>query len=242
MLTIRPTPRLAGLSISGDLQDLQALYEALSDIIGDESLEGGEYEMPALNILAICYELRQAWQGNRQVEFIENGLSDDMRQNLKVLAPARNVYFKTRIHLPEILFDIMTLNDFIEMGNRRTKLPDLDPVIQRVRCFQADVTAVLTELLDPAAGARLTRLIYGSVPRYRSFYTHYVDELTAKYLKQTPEKRQQQIIPLARRLDALGDDYRRLESDLVDTAAELNCQVSDLEPVTELPVLEDGEW
>jgi hypothetical protein len=242
MLDIKTTPGMAGISISGDLPDLQQLYDALSDVIGDESEEGSAYEMPALNILAICYELRKAWQGDRQVEFVDNGLSDDMRQNLKVLAPVRNVYFKTQIHLPEVLFDIMALNDFVEMCSRRLKIPDLDPTIQRVRCFQAEVTAVLQSVLDPGAAQRLARSIYGTVPRYKSFYSQYVDYLTDRYLKQTPEKRLQQIVPLARRLDVLGTDYQRLVAELAKTAAELNCSIPDLEPVSELPVLQDEEW
>jgi hypothetical protein len=242
MLSVKLTPKLAGLSISGDVQDLRELYDALSDIIGEEPIEGSDYEMPALSILAVCYELCEAWQGNRQVEFTDNGLSDEMRQNLKILAPLRNVYFKTRILMPEIIFDIMALNDFIENSSRKLKIPDLDPTIQRVRLFQALVASALQSALDPAAAKRLARLLYGTVPRFRSFYTHYVDDLTQKFLKQTPEKRRQQIVPLARRLDSLSDDYLRLAAELAATAADLHCQIPDLEPVSQIPGLEDEEW
>jgi len=242
MLIIKPTARLAGLSISGDAEDLQRLYDALSEILGDEAETGSDYEMPALFILALCYELRQAWLGNRSVEFIENRLDADAQQNLKTLGPQRNVYFLTRIPLPEILFDIMALNDFVEARSRKAKLPALDRDIQMVQLFQAEAASAMQSLLDQAAAGRLARLIHGSLPRFSGFCTQYIDLLNQKYLSQTPEKRLQQIVPLARRINERGNDYQRLAADLAETAAELQCPVSELETVSDPPELMDSEW
>ncbi len=239
---IRATPNLAGISIRGDILDLQGLYDALSEILGEDTEPGSEYEMPALHILAICYELRQAWQGCRTVEFVENGMDANARQNLRTLGPPSNVYFQTRILLPQVLFAVMALYDFIEIHSRSLKIPALNREIQQVQLFQSEVVSALQEILEPAGAKLLARLVYGTVPRYRSFCTQYVDLLTEKYLKQTPEKRLQQIIPLARRLNELGSDYQRLLSDLAETAAELNCQIADLETINDPPVIADQEW
>lgn len=242
MLTIKPTPNLAGLAISGDSEDLQRLYDAFLEIIGDEQEPGDPYEMPALYILAACYELRQALMGNRSVEFIDNRLDSNARQTLKTLGPQHNVYFKTRILLPELLFDVMALGDFVENYSRRVKPAALNRDIQMVQLFQAEVTAALQSLLDPPAAVRLARLIFGRVHRYRGFHTQYVDHLTAKFLRLAPEKRRTQIVPLARKLNEKGPDYLRLESELLMTAAQLGCPVVDLESVDELPDLADAEW
>ena len=242
MLMIKPTPNLAGLSISGDSEDLQRLYDALLEIIGDEQEPGDPYEMPALYILAACYELRKALSGNRSVEFVPSRLDSDARHSLKTLGPQHNVYFMTRIHLPEILFDVMVLCDFVEIYSRRLKPAALNRDIQMVQLFQAEVTAALQSLLDPAAAVRLSRLIYGSVQRYRGYCTQYVDHLTARYLHLQPDKRRQQIMPLARKFNEKGPDYLRLEADLLETAAELGCLLADLESIDELPELADTEW
>jgi hypothetical protein len=242
MLIIKTTPHLAGISLSGDFEDFQRLYEALIEILGEEQEPGEEYEMPVIYILAACYELRQSIMGNRSVEFIANRLDAGTQQNLKTLGPQHNVYFKTRFHLPEILFDIMALSDFIEIYSRKIKIPALNRDIQMVQLFQAEVTAALQSLLDQPAANRLARLVYGVVPRFRGYCTQYVDMLTEKYLRQTPEKRLQQIVPIARKFNEKGPDYHRLLLDLVETADELQCSLSDLESIKEMPELTDQEW
>jgi hypothetical protein len=242
VLTIEPTPKLAGLAIAGDARDLAGLADALEEVLGDEAEAAAGYEMPALMILDLQDQLRRALGGLAQVEFADNGLTDAMRQHFKILAPPRNVYYRTAVFLPVLLFDVMALGDFLETASRRYKIPDLQPSIQLVRWFQAETTAALRALLDENAGRRLTALIYGTVPRYRDFYTQYVDYLTSQYLLQAPEGRRQQIVPLARHLAEPGADYRQLVNDLEATAAELHCAISDLESVQERPVLSDQDW
>jgi hypothetical protein len=242
MLTVKPTPHLAGLFISGDFEDLQRLYDALLEILGDDQEPGNAYEMPALSILSVCYELRQAILGSRAVEFVPNRLDAETQQSLKTLGPQRNVYFKTKIGLPEILFDVMALNDFLEIYSRKVKYPSLNRDIQMVQLFQAEVTSCLQELLDASAATRLARLIYGVVPRYKGYCTQYVDQLSARHLHLAPDKRLLQILPIARKLNEKGPDYRRLENDLLETAAELGCPVADLESIHEQPVLPDQDW
>jgi hypothetical protein len=242
MLTIAPTPHNAGVEISGDREDLNRLYDALAEIVDDESESGSEYEMPALNILAVNYELRHAWQGSRSIAFIANGLSPAAQQNLKKLGPQHNVYFVTRITVPEILFAIMALNDFVEIYSRKVKIPALNRDIQMVQLFQAEVTAALQSLLGPAAADRLARLVYGTVPRFCKYMTHYVEMLTGRYLRLAPEKRVQQILPLARRISERGADYQRFVRELEETAGELKCSPIDLEPENLPPELNEADW
>jgi hypothetical protein len=242
LLTIRLTAALAGIEVSGDLLDLQALHDALSALAGDEQTGDPDYEMSTRHFLTICQELNEAWQGRRQVVFAANGVHPAMLQSLKILAPQRNVYFAIRIRMPDALFAVMALNDFLEIYGRSCDIPDLDPRMQQVRTFQTQVTCAMQSALDPSAAGRLARLIYGRVPRYRAFCTQYLAALNQKYLSQDKEKRRQQIVPLARRLDLLADDYQSLVAELSAAAADLRCPVADLEPVIEPPALEDEEW
>ncbi len=242
MLTIRLTAALAGIEVSGDLLDLQALQEALIAIACDEQSGDPDYEMSARHFLTLCQELSEAWQGRRQVVFAANGVHPAMLQNLKILAPQRNIYFAVRIRLPDALFAVMALNDFLEIYGRSCDIPDLDPRMMQARTFQALVTCAMQSALDPSAAGRLAHLIYGRVPRYRAFCTQYLAVLNQKYLSQDKEKRRQQIVPLARRLDLLADDYQGMVAELGAAAADLRCPVADLEPVIEPPDLADAEW
>ena len=242
MLTVTPTPRRVGVLISGDLEDLHRLDDAIANVLGDEVSRGSEYEMPALQILAISYELRQAWLGQRQAAYVSNGMSLTVQQALKKIGPAHNVYYQFRIAIPEILFDIMALGDFIEMRSRKIKIWALDRDILTVQLFQAEVTAALQSLLYPAAASRLAELIYGTVPRFRSYYTHYIDMQNGRFMQLTPEKRVQQILPLARRISERGPDYLRFARNLEESAEELDCLPEDLETVSGAPALSAEEW
>ncbi|HBP39050.1 MAG TPA: hypothetical protein DD640_10005 [Clostridiales bacterium] len=242
MITVTPTPRRVGVLIYGDLEDLHSLDDAIGNVLGDEASPGSEYEMPALQILAISYELRQAWLGQRQATFVGNGMSPAVQQALKKIGPAHNVYFQIRIAIPEILFDVMALGDFIEIHSRKARLPALDRDILIVQLFQAEVTAALQSLLFPAAAARLAELIYGTVPRFRNYYTHYVEMLNGRFMQLTPEKRVQQILPLARRISERGSDYLRFARNLEESAEELDCLPEDLETVSGSTALSAEEW
>lgn len=244
MLTIKPTPNLSGLAISGDLEDISRLYDALMAVLGDDDETGGPYELPTLYILALCYELRHAYQGDRWLDFVDNGFNETIQQRQKKIAPQRNVYFQTRIELPEILFDLMVLSDFTEQYSAKIKgkLAGMDCDLLLVRWFQAEGAATLGRLLDDQAANRLKKLIYGSVPRFQDFYTQYVDYQTSRYLKLSPGKRLQQILPIARRYSDRGADYQRLARDLEETAAELHCGINDLQPIEEPRELADADW
>ncbi len=247
MLTVKATPHLAGLAISGDYDDLQRLYDALMAVVddyGDDNEDETDYEMPALYILALCYELRHAHQGERWLEFIDNGFSEEVQQRQKSLGPQRNVYYQTRVAVPEILFDLMVLDDFIKQYRHKTPCGELDRDITCVRWFQAEATQALCGLLDEKAAARLVQLMHGpeSELRFSGYYTQYVDYQTSRYLKAAPDKRLAQILPLARRFHERGASYMRLAEELEETAEELSCSISDLQPVDEPKELNDEEW
>lgn len=71
MLTLHNIPNLAGIEISGDYLDLDTLYLALHTIVGDEG-EYGDYEGARLRVLGVMYDIRHAFQGVREFEFVRN--------------------------------------------------------------------------------------------------------------------------------------------------------------------------
>lgn len=77
MIAIESTANHAGVTIKGDFFDLYALYDALHEVVGDD------YEYPyfydvRLRVLALCYDLRHAFMGDREVAFVDNGLDEEI--------------------------------------------------------------------------------------------------------------------------------------------------------------------
>lgn len=59
--------------------------------------------------------MRHATMGNRDIEFVDNGVDEYKIKNLSTIAPDKNVYFVINILWPEILFIMMALNDFVRL-------------------------------------------------------------------------------------------------------------------------------
>ena len=74
MIKITNTPNLLGISIHGDYEDLKALHIAMSDYLDfyfNHMKEPGAYNCYE-TILGLCYDIRHAYQGDRNIESIEN--------------------------------------------------------------------------------------------------------------------------------------------------------------------------
>ena len=64
MLTVKTTDHLTGATICGNHSDLNTLYNALSNLVGNEG-SYPEYDQCQLRILGLCYEIRHTYQGDR---------------------------------------------------------------------------------------------------------------------------------------------------------------------------------
>ena len=77
MLTIKTTEKLTGVVVSGTYGDLNNLYDALSNVIVEE-WSYPEFEACRIRVLGLCYDIRHAYQGDRnrgKVEFGEEVFS-----------------------------------------------------------------------------------------------------------------------------------------------------------------------
>ncbi len=112
----RTHKNLAGITISGDFHDLEMLVDAFYAVTIDEDNEKyAEYFHNSTRVLGLCYEIRHAMQGDRDIVFVENGLNDLIMQYQKIRAPLKNVYFSCNYLYPEMCFAVMAINELIEI-------------------------------------------------------------------------------------------------------------------------------
>ena len=84
MLEVEMTPNLLGFKISGDYDALNELYDAIweltiadDDFPDDERMRGSENEqIMSTRLLALCYDIRHAYQGSRGIELVGSGMHD----------------------------------------------------------------------------------------------------------------------------------------------------------------------
>lgn len=251
MIYVNNTPNNTGVAIYGDYMDFENLYDALHTVVGNEN-EFITYEAARIRVLGVCYDIRHALMGDREIEFVDNGIDDEKKRRMSVLTPDKNVYLKINVLWPEILFVTMALNEFLELyAKKKVKtrsISDLftdskviwDASIAQVRLLQAAVAECLKQTISEAPYARMLNLMNGMYVFVGHYVTQYIDILNDKFIKMDKEKRLKNISILAKRIAERDREYRDLESRLKDEAKERKCSLDDLR--LDLDYSADFKW
>lgn len=250
MLTIRNTPNLAGIAISGDDQDLDTLYLALLMIVGDEG-GYGNYEGARLRILGVMYDIRHAFQGDREFEFVDNGMNADRMRMLEMITPDKNLYYKCQVYYPEALFVTMAINDFIRLYAKTQAKSATYPLVDKknlwdahivtARLFQSLIANCLKEAMTEASYKRIVNLLHNDYTWTDGYTTQYLDMLNIRYLEiGDREQRAKELSLIVKRMTEKGKEYRQVEEGVRTVAREHHCSVEEIRLIEHYP--EKIEW
>ena len=78
MITARPTEHLTGIIIEGEYEDFYELVDGIYRMTGLEEDYGDLYWSVKNRLLGLCYDIRHAYQGDRNVKLVDNGVFDEM--------------------------------------------------------------------------------------------------------------------------------------------------------------------
>lgn len=227
MLSITDTPRHAGVILSGDYHDLNQLYDALHHIVGEE----GQFpasEGSRLRVLGLCYDIRHAFMGDRDVHFVDNGLTDEKKKFIGILAPNQNVYYSFKYLWPEVLFIMIVLNDFISTAERMGKIGVWDPAVTTIRNFQGTLTSCIRETVAETVFIRMIKSMNQRFVSYDHYCVQYLDVLTDTFLRKDPEKRLKFLSTLAKRIAEKDRDYYQVEMSVRQAALKYDCSPLDI--------------
>ncbi len=238
MLTMKSTPNHAGVKISGDYFDLDELNLALYKVIGQEDQYYG-YEGSRMRILGISYELRHAAQGDRNVDFVFNGLHEHTMKQHGFIAPDKNIYFSTEVLWPELLYTATALKDFVKMyqEDKKFTLWDLHlPVILRFQslildCLQGHV---------PVEEFKVILKAFNQPASVNDYAIQYVDLLNLKYIAMNKQQREQSLSSIAMKIAVQDQDYATFRKQLLDVATPHKKPIHEINIQAEYP--EKIEW
>ena len=245
MLTLKNTPNLAGIEICGDYQDLDTLYMALLMIIGDEG-GYGNYEGARIRTLGVMYDIRHAFQADREFEFVQNGMDEDTMKLLGMITPDKNLYYKANVYYPEALFVTMAINDFIRLYAKKQAKSSTYPLVDKknlwdvhiatARLFQSLVINCLKEAVTEASFKRILNLLHKDYTWTDGYATQYLDMLNIRYLEiGDREERAKALSVMVKRMIEKGKEYRQVEEEVRRMAREHNCSVEDISLVEDYP-------
>lgn len=244
MITIKNTENLTGVAISGDFDDLYNLVEALHEITVDEDdVKHQNYFEMSTRILGLCYDLRHAYMGDREVELRDNNMDEDKMKWHSIIAPKSNVYYSCNCLYPEMFFAMLALNELVEL-----KIKDLtkkryisrdevlsgkvvwDKDIAAIRTFQAQFSECVQGTIKETAFTRWANFMNKDYLLIRCMAGQYLDVLNVKYIKMTKEKRLKSLTAIAKRIAEYENDeeHDEIKHVVSKAAKEYGCQEGEI--------------
>lgn len=128
MIKVTNTPNLTGISIHGDYEDLKQLHSSLHRYLSfyhqnSQALSYTDYEY----LLGLCYDIRHAFQGDRNIESIENNSSsiaafasciyqtdETLIAKERKKYSAGNLYFSVEVLYPLALYYMFSLQEILD--------------------------------------------------------------------------------------------------------------------------------
>ena len=221
MLTAQHTKNMTGLLLSGDLDDLEKLYDALHNIVGTEEDSRDLYDV-RIRVLGLCYDLRHARMGHRNAAFKPHGLDEEQMKFLSLVGTKQNLSISFETYWPEALYIIFVLNTFIEQYKKRTKAHLWDENIAIVRMFQSTVLSLVEQTITPKQFASFKKWADSdaihSYSFYKNMYKQYIDYLNLEWIEMDREERVKKFNIFAKRITQHTADYERFV-DYMDAAA-----------------------
>lgn len=258
MISAMPTKNLTGITIQGDHDDFYELMESMHRLYGADDFQETDLFFGVKNrLLGICYEIRHASMGNRDVFLQENGMSKELMKWHNIKTPTQNVYFSVNLLFPEAIFMAVSApkvyffsassygenGKFLAKNQYFASFPYSDYLRDKanIDIFCAAVWQALGSVIGDEELEKIINLAQRTKENYVNYATHYIDKCNIELIKADPEKRKSKLKNIAKRIIKKPTGYNNLEEDLKYWAKEYNTSIYELElPDIEYP--DDIEW
>ena len=235
MLTVEMTPRLLGFKIAGDFDDLNELYDAVwaltvanEDFPDDEHLHGDiDEQIMSTRLLALCYDIRHAYQGGRNIELKNSGLSEYGAKYHGIPMVEKNVVFSVEVVYPEAMYEALALNYL--MSKRSSHLAGykallgsdrwpsetlLDEPSAIVRAYLAKLLAAVKKRASAGRFSRICKYLASGYDMAAGIYGQWVDICNDDYAYMTEKQRAESLSTVVRDLAEAyrHDQYREIKA------------------------------
>ncbi len=243
MLKMKSTDNYAGVTISGDFNDLESLVDAFHEITIDEfSDKHVKYIDMSTRVLGLCYDVRHAMQGDRDVELIDNGMDEDKMRFHSVITPKHNVYYTCNCLYPEMFFIMLALNELVKLritelvkskygyNDALHKKVIWDKSIATIRNFQAEFMECVRNVLTEASFTRWLNIMNSDYINIEDIAHQYVDVYNIKYINMTRDQRLKNLSKIAKRIIEFNADgeHREIKRVVKEAAIKYGCSEGNI--------------
>ena len=235
MLDIKVTENYGGIEVKGDYADFEQLYDSIFEIIGDEE-DYPTLEKFRIQILAFCYDLIHAKQGNREIELVENNMNGEIMKWHSIITSINNVYYKFKYILTQAIFVVYSLNIFIDnykykkyKSSYYTKVV-YDEAVNIVQEFQSKVIKAIVQILSEKNKKIFLKLFYDREFGTSRLVHQYLELIDCRYLAKNKEDRLKGLVNTTKRVIRYWEyqEYIDLEQELIEYAEENQCDIDNI--------------
>ena len=231
MLKIKLTENYTGFEICGDYDELNFLYDSIHYLIKEEA-ETIEEEIMQNHIYGFLYDVRHAYQGDRDIELIDNELREEVREwkNIKKREVTDlNLYYKFNYLLPDLIEDIILIKHF----KRKVIKEEIDifnVYNNYVDLFYSLIIQELSSIVTKVQFKKIKKGLIESLINDRIFYPQWFELISVEYTKMSKEKRKKEIMHI---VDSIYNyhtyiDYSEMKLDIKKMCEEKKCNLDDL--------------
>lgn len=243
MIKFENTENLTGVSIIGDYYDFKNLIEAFYAItVNEYSEKNREYVEMSIRVLGVCYDIRHAYQGDREVILIDNDMDDEKMKFHSIITTTTNVYYKCNLLYPEMLYVIIALNELIKLRmkelSKKNSVYEIscdknvvwDDTIAIIRNFQAQFAKCVKELLTERSFTMWLKYMNEKSYYIIAMYHQYLDLLNIQYINMSKEKRQKNFSKFSKKIAEFDydDEYWNIKKSIDEATKKYNCHHSEL--------------
>lgn len=259
MITATPTENLTGITIEGEHQDFYELVDSIYRITSnaDGMLEDYDDEFWTVKnrLLGLCYDIRHAYMGDRDVCLVDNEFDDELKKVHALIVPDKNLHYSVNVLFPEALFVALSAQElylpaYKYYGARAFKkqkeggefshfaFPYFYYIKDKANIDQL-CAAVIEAFAEVIGDEEMEKLKIGQCDwygyKFMNYAGQYVMKCTIEYIKTSVDKRPNKLKNIAKRLLTKPSGYMSMKNDMEYGAAHYGCSIHELHD----PKLED---
>ena len=228
MLKVELTENYAGVKISGDFNDLDYLYDAILYFIKEEPSSIGEYLMQN-HLYAFLYDVRHAYQGDREALLVDNLIQDMKRGWLGIKkkdATNKNIYYSFNYLLPDIFLDMILIKSFTKnLDKKENNIYNSN--LNMVNYFYSLVLNSLKKFLTEIKFNKIKRGMIDAFTYEKIFIPQWFERISIIYSKMTKKEREKEFMHI---MDEIYDymnyeDYYNMKKELEELCKKENCNL-----------------
>lgn len=254
MISGKATENLTGISIEGNFNDFYELVGSIHRMLGFQNGYDDDYWGVKNRLLGLCYDIRHASMGDRDIVLVDNGVTEDMMKWHSMALPKQEVRFSVDIILTEAVFVALSVPEIYifsrlhygRLGRKKkTKgeqqfTPKYSEYLKDksiINGLVVEILGVLGEIISDDELEKIVRFIEDDDrDLFKNYATQYVDKCNIEYLKASPEKRKDKIKYITKRFIEPPQSYAIMKDELECSAKEYGCSIYELcDPKLEYP-------